>query len=367
MKKLIPAAMLGVCMCGQVMADGTWAEKVRVKGDIRYRHEIIDQDGKDSRTRQRVRARAEIAATISEELSAAIKVASGSDDPVSSNQTLDNGFTSKGINLDKAYFDWHPAATPGLSIIGGKMSKPWVMVKDLVWDGDLNPEGLAALYTCEMNGITLMANAGGFWLDERKADDDTMLYSGQLAMEMKPGGAKVLVGGSLYSFDNMEGFTTLVDSEDGFGNTVIEEVGADGEVESLAYANEFEEVEGFVAISAKAGDVPVKCYGNYVVNNDADEDDTGYLVGVKVGKAKDPGTFELDYNYRELERDAVVGAFSDSDSFGGGTDGKGHKVSGKYQIAKNWKFGAAYFINELGLDGESTDYNRLQVDLIAKF
>ena len=76
---------------------------------------------------------------------------------------------------------------------------------------------------------------------------------------------------------------------------------------------------------------------------------------------------ELDYNYRELEADAVVGAFSDSDSFGGGTDGKGHKVSGKYQIAKNWQFGAAFFMNDIGLEGSSKDYNRLQLDLIAKF
>ena len=56
----------------------------------------------------------------------------------------------------------------------------------------------------------------------------------------------------------------------------------------------------------------------------------------------------------------------DSDSWGGGTDGKGHRLSAKYQILKNWQAGVTYFINDKKID-DSTEYKRLQIDLVAKF
>ncbi len=42
----------------------------------------------------------------------------------STNQDLDNYFTKKDIWLDRAYFNWHPNAVPGLNVIGGKMAQP---------------------------------------------------------------------------------------------------------------------------------------------------------------------------------------------------------------------------------------------------
>ena len=50
------------------------------------------------------------------------------------------------------------------------------------------------------------------------------------------------------------------------------------------------------------------------------------MAGATLGKAKDKGSWQFDYNYRDLEADAVVGAFSDSDFAGGGTGAEGHKL-----------------------------------------
>ena len=60
-------------------------------------------------------------------------------------------------------------------------------------------------------------------------------------------------------------------------------------------------------------------------NDDADDLDTGYLAGFKLGKAKSKGSWQFQYQYEDLEADATLGAITDSDFMGGGTDGEGHK------------------------------------------
>jgi hypothetical protein len=89
------------------------------------------------------------------------------------------------------------------------------------------------------------------------------------------------------------------------------------------------------------------------------------LVGGKLGKCKDPGSCELSYDYRDLEADAVLGAFNYSDFVGGGTNGKGHLIGFTYQLAKNTQGALTYFLDDKGNDNHR--YDRLQVDLVLKF
>lgn len=361
---LLILAALAVQAAGEE-AKKSWADSVKVKGDLRLRHEMIDEEGKDTRNRQRLRARLNAEATISEELDAAIGLASGSEDPVSTNQDLGEAFSTKRIGLDLAYFDWHPEALDDARLVGGKMKKPFVCVSDLVWDGDLNPEGAALKYKWAQEQLELLANVGGFWVVERSADDDTMLYAGQLAAKFKPAdGQHYLAGVGYYHFTEMDGRELLVDPAKSFGNSTRDVV-ADGTTNKV-YGADFSEIELFAEAKFAAG-LPVRVYGQYVVNNEADDLDTGYLAGVSLWELGEPGTFQLEYNYRDLEKDAVVGAFTDSDSFGGGTDGRGHKFSAAYQVAKNWQAGVTYFLDEKSVQKGAKDYDRLQVDLSAKF
>ena len=111
-------------------------------------------------------------------------------------------------------------------------------------------------------------------------------------------------------------------------------------------------------------------YAQGVKNTDASTRfDQGQLYGVTVGKAKNPKTFEVGYSYAKLEKDATIGMFTDSDRWGGGTDGKGHKLYAKYQIMKNLQAGIAYFLDDKKISdsAKTTDYDRLQVDLVAAF
>lgn len=343
---------------------GNWSDNVKVSGDLRLRHEYIDQDGRDERHRERVRARAKVTGTINEDIKGVIGVASGESDPVSTNQTLDDGFSSKGLQLDLAYVDWDLG---GVTLTGGKMKNPMVLGQDLVWDGDLNPEGVNLSFSNELGeGINLDGNLGYYFVEERSSDDETNLLGATLLASIKSGDVGVKIGGGYFMYDNVEGFDVLFDG-DSFGNSVVETTDPDtGDVTSSVYATDYSIAEGYVEVSLNAG-LPIKLFADYVVNTEADDNDTGVQVGISLNKAKNPGDWELAYNWRDLEADAVFGAFTDSDFAGGGTDGEGHKVQAKYQVAKNWQASATVFVNTIAPDTKDTDYTRVQLDLIGKF
>ncbi len=339
----------------------SWVSKVKISGDMRYRYEHISQAGKKSRNRERVRARLGISGKVSDQADIKVRLASGSADPVSTNQTLDGAFSSKNIWLDRAYFDWHPSEN--VKVYGGKMSNPFFKPggSQLLWDGDLNPEGLAIMF--EGSGETQpFLNVAHFWADERKAAADARLLGAQGGLNLKGGNTKATIGVGYYAFTNVEGMRPLVDATDSFGNSVV----TDPNTGDITYATGFREFEAFAEIGTKLGETPFTLYGNYVVNNDAATDDKGWLIGTKLGKARNPGEWEFGYNYRRLEADAVLGAFCDSDFAGGGTDGKGHQFGLGVALTKNTKLGLTYFLNDAGLtDGKS--YKRLQLDFKFKF
>jgi len=366
MKKLMIAMVAGSIITGfnaqaqEAAAKPQWTDSIKLKGDVRARYESIDEEGKDTRERGRIRARLGAYTKVNDEIDAAIALASGNDDPVSTNETLDSGFSSKDIRLDLAYIDAHPALLGGGNLIFGKMNMPFIAVNDLQWDSDLNPEGAALQLELPTDAVKLLANGGAFWVEERSGDPETMLYGMQAAAEMKTDAVKVTAGASFYLYDNVEGYAPIFDEESGFGNTVIE--AEDG---SLTYANGYEIFELFAKFGFDVG-LPIEFSANYVDNQEADEENTGYMLGIKLGKLKDVGSFEFGYSFRELEADAVLGVFADSDIGGGGSDIEGSKLTAGYQIAKNLVGNISYYISQNGID-DGTDYDRLQIDLIAKF
>ena len=342
-----------------------WVENLNISGDLRYRHESIDAKNSSrwekGRHRHRIRARLGLKAKVNDEWDLDFRIASGTSDPSSTNQTLDSGFSSKDIWLDLAYFDWHPEAMESINVYGGKMKNPFYKVgkNQLIWDGDMNPEGIAAKYVISLGDYDkLHINGGGFWAEESSSGVDQSLWGTQAYLKHKFENENYLLGGASYfDYGNTKGQATIYDSTDSYGNSV------DG---AGKYANDYDIVKGFAEYGFKVGEMPVAVFGNYVKNTAATaSEDTGWLIGLKLNKAKKPGSWQFSYNYRDLEKDAVIGVFSDSDFIGGGTDGRGHKFGFKYQIAKNLQAGLTYLLNEAGSNND--DYRRLQADLIFKF
>jgi len=115
----------------------------------------------------------------------------------------------------------------------------------------------------------------------------------------------------------------------------------------LIFVNDYKEWELFGDVTFKIKSHAISLFLDYVFNTEADENETGYLVGFKVNKASIPGSWDFRF-------------------IGGGTDGKGHELNFGYQIGKGWKLSATYFMNEIGLD-DGQDYDRVQIDLKFKF
>lgn len=125
------------------MAGGRWFETVKWKGDPRLRHETQKREPAADRNRERFRLRFWFTAKPVEPLRIGVRLATGtSGGPVSTNQSFDATFDKKSVFIDQAYAQYSP--WDWLSLIGGKMDNP-LETTDIVWDGDVTPEGLAAL------------------------------------------------------------------------------------------------------------------------------------------------------------------------------------------------------------------------------
>ena len=352
-----------------------WWEKVTLKGDFRYRYEYADDERKDDdRNRNRIRARigidAEVTPTVDLhfQLSTAEAVdANGKDegDPISGNQTLTNAWSLKNIWISQAYADWRPEPVPGLNILAGKIKRPFIspVKSELIWDGDVNPEGIAVKYKKSLDSTELLAQAYGFWVIENKAGGDSGLFGGQVAVKQKldlfEDSAHVMGGLSYYDFGNVEGEAFFVKGSS-FGNTT--------DLTGALFAEDFDLFEVFGEFGFKTRETPVILFADYVTNTAANDEDTGWSVGFKVGKAKKPGSWQFKYLYKDVEQDAVFGTFTDSDFGGGGTDAEGHEFALAYQVAKNWQVAGTLFLNDVDVEKKpEEDYTKLQLDVKFNF
>ncbi len=347
-----------------------WASKMQWSGDFRYRYEFIDDGTKsEQRNRNRIRARLGMKAEVNDEWDFGFRIASGTADPVSTNQTLGQAFSRKPIWIDRAYLDYHPDWMKGLDAVAGKISNPFLTVggNQLIWDSDLSPEGGAVGYEWAVNERTgVHLNGGGFWVAEESSSSDVSLWGIQAYVKHEIANPTyVLAGASFFDYGNIRGHSSLdaewEDGHDLFGNTSLSG-------DPNAYGSDFNLFELFAEFGTEIGKTPVSVWGDWVKNTAAvSSQDTGWLVGARINKAKAPGTWEVSYDYRDIELDAVVGQFNDSDFIGGGTGGKGHRFGFAYALAKNTQAALTYFASEYDGRKSNADYDRLQADLKVKF
>ena len=242
------------------------------------------------------------------------------------------------------------------------MKNPFISAgqSELIWDGDLRPEGLATKMVWLKVPFKFFTTAAVHWVEERASSEDSKLFGFQGSIRYAPESNKthLMFGLGYFLYDKIQGFKPFFDGEDSFGNRLD----TNGN-----YASKFSLLELGGEFKVMIHEVPALFFGDFVRNVAVDGNNEGWLIGIKVGKRKQVGSWELRTNYRWIEKDAVVGVFTDSDFLGGGTDGKGVELGGTAQIGFNITIGVSYFINQKGLDNTSIDYKRMQVDLKLKF
>jgi len=349
------AAVLLISAASANAQEQSWADRIKLKGDIRIRHERIDEDGEEDRARMRFRTRFGLAATVSDDVKVILRLATGGDNPVSTNQTFDDGFSTKDIGVDLAYVDWK--IRDGLNFYGGKMKNPLYKAGGvpLIWDSDLNPEGFALHYSAG----SFFGTVGGFSAEERSSSDDSLLYVAQAGMNFPMGDtASITAGVGYFAYTNTVGNQPFYDGS-AKGNSV--DINGD-------YLYDYKNTEVFAELNTKLSGWPLKVYAHATTNSDAPTEDAGFAVGAKVGSASNDGDMEFSWTYQDIEADAVIGTFNDSNFGGSGTDSDGHILKAKYAVSKKIALGGTLFLNNADrFQGTEHDYNRLQLDVEFKF
>lgn len=337
----------------------SWADTVKWSGDFRYRYEEIKQGAGDKRDRNRIRARAHLGAKTSKTTEVGLGLATGGDDPVSTNQTLGGGGSTKDIRLDLAYFTW--TGLENTAFTAGKFKNPFYRVdkSQLIFDGDFRPEGAALQWA----GDLFFANATYSFIesDSNSVNGDEGFWIAQVGASFPLFTDMKLTASASYLDFPTAGFQAVV-NDNFFGNSSIVEDGVD------VYRYDYRLYEGSLGLSFNLFETPMSVYGNYVQNDDADEFDTGYLVGLALGDAKGRGSWQLRYQYENLEADATLGVLTDSNFMGGGTDGEGSRYSARYMIDNDWYISTTYFHGDTdGNLAEKESYRRWQVDTGFKY
>jgi len=354
----------------RVAKAADWASRISWKADFRYRHENVHaEEAVTDQDRQRLRARFGLTAKINDTLTGTIQLATngGNNDPRSTNQTEGEGWTRKGIGLDLAYVDWKPVS--GLSLMAGKMPQPWQKVPDLLWDGDITPEGLALKY---VRG-PFFVNAFGHYLSERSTLSDATLIGGQLGVTGNLGAAKLTGVVGYYDVGGVQGKITTAAT--GCTANPVFFGGPQGNTTTTVggcarLANDFNLIEGLLQADFTVGTRPLSLFAHYFQNQEASDLDTAYAAGLTFGRASNPKTWELGYLYQSVEKDSQFGQFTDSDFGGGITDTEGSVLRFGYAPARNWVLNGTYFMNQRFVDAPGAierDYDRYQLDLNFRF
>jgi hypothetical protein len=343
-----------------------WIKNTAIKGDVRVRYQSqdTDNDGRVSRDRGRIRARLGIVSNPNEKWEAGIGLASGGSDPRSTNQTLENTFQTPDIRLDYAYAKYSPNKI--VSILAGKMANPIWGTKDLLWDTDIYPDGLAANLNFKVNdNFEIFATPAYFLLDEysnSKSDPTmTVLQSGITTKINK--NIDLKFAAAYYNFSNMKG-NDFSEWSSG-SNTRIPTTN-----------NWLYEYDG-ITLDAEIGfKMPEKIkyietlslFGQYV-DSDADSNNKGSLYGISFGdkSVKEAKDWQVKVNYRKLEKDAWADFMPDSDFYSGATDVKGMEYELTVGLAKNISLGLDYYHAKPILTNPSRKEGLFQADLVVKF
>lgn len=442
-----------------------WVSRIKVTGDVRVRNEsrffdganspeIIDfqdfnNDGpydvntntqaqlppllnarEDRKNRFRIRARLGIEAALSEQWSAGIRLASGSDDsPVSTTQTLGGGMSKKDIWLDQTWLRWQ--AKRGDSITLGRASSPFVAT-DMLYSNDLNFDGVSAtIAPIELSeNFALFGALGAFALEygsdswpsrstKKGESEDKWLFGGQLGAQWKLSDQNELRSTlAYYHFDNIEGQRSAeCDLYAGApacdtdwsrpefmqkGNTLflLRNIALDPtnpaytpQPQYVGLASEFNLLDvNLMWDTTVFDDLKMRLHGNYIMNLAYDEGemwkrsegqiinnfdsndsyksgDTAWMLHATLGRSLDhlqSGDWNMFAGYKYIQPDALPDAYNDSSFHLGGTNAKGYYLGGAYGLDDNVSL-LGRWISTDEVYGAPLSINTLQVELNARF
>ena len=387
----------------QKLQKMAWAQRIRFGGDVRLRFQAdrFDADNailvkpsspedvintRNDRDRSLYRVRLSMKTTIVDprvinvgKVDAEVRLATGNGtNPISTNDGFGDYFAKDDLLVDRAYLKWSYKPElpwwgdkfPKFSIAGGRIPNPFFST-DLLWDNDLNFEGLAVDFrsdTQEGAPLIYFFTGGVFPLQEVEMADggDKYLYAIQVGVEGRPRyDLKTTLGLAYYDYSHIKGVVNPVTTPDindytaplfqEKGNSLIDiDPSADSFKFALASDYTLFNITGaldytaFLPIHLRLGVDYVKNFGwdssevarktdksvEYIEGLTGTE---GYRLELFVGHPEtiNFGDWNVALQYKRLESDAVMDAFADSDFHLGGTNAKGWTVQTQFGIYSN--------------------------------
>ncbi len=380
---------------GGKLNKSEWASRIRWGGDIRLRYEkdFYDEENYDTlydpdaneivnttvdRSRYRYRVRLEAKAEVMKKdpeynvgkVEAGVRVATGNTgDPVSTNDTLGDYLNKDTVVLDRGYVKWtyvpdYPkfGMFPQVTGLGGRFANPFYST-DLVWDSDVNLEGIALKFDSDTlleNPLKFFLTAGAFPLQEIELyEKDKWLYAAQAGMKYeKTMGLSAATVVSYYDYKRTRGefFNDPTgsysnDTDPAFrqiGNALMD-INSDPNEETYALAGDYRLLNVTSQLDYDYWfPFHIVLTADYVKNIGFDssevarmmnlssypEEVEGYRFSLLLGypTPRAFGEWNASVTYKYLEGDAVFDAFTDSDFHLGGTNAKGWVLQWQYGL-----------------------------------
>lgn len=376
--------------------------ELRIAGDVRIRYEGRGGElptGEDlSRERFRYRLRTALTGRMLNNWAWGVRLetATGSR---SSNVTMgdDAGPFAKnndGVYVGQIYATWTP--TPEWTFTAGRMANPLVTTS-MVWDGDINPEGLAEQFRTRRENNEFFVTLGQFLYSTSGTQnpfpaitsaniagtEDLFLTAWQAGYKRYIKGATnyFQVAPVVYAYVNNDrlanpaAFNSSMSATNAapVNNLLVLEI-------PLEYA--------WVA----ANGVPVRAFADFAINLDGDSrarkfgrtdlegENKAYHLGLQYGKASLPGEWDVRAIYQSVGAFALDTNLVDSDLFDSKTNMQGIILGGNYALGAATQLSLTYAAGDrknssvnapgsgdVGSNNALENYWLMQVDLNVKF
>ncbi len=388
---------------GKIGDADTWLKDLKFSGDLKLRYEANnEQHGQlHDRNRFRFRLRFGWEKKWGSELKAGFSLASGprtynpsattsSEETLgpitTANQTFDNNFDYKAINIDRVYATYTPewakiGPIEKFEMTGGKFTNPFEEGSSMMrWDRDVRPEGayqkiqgkLARIGALDLSGtltvgeMILAEGSGGSHQDAEL----WAIQGGFLPKITLPGFDQPLEMKNLATWYWFDDYTYSGNYITAGGNPRSGLDLAAGDFKVLEFYNEAALHLPYVKRSAVYFDFAQNLDDNATTKLLGGTQNTAYSIGIKLGELKKKNTWEAIYEYYRIEANATPSGFSDADF--GGTNRLGSVVKFSYAFTDYMHIGTAMFLTDRLLKGDPTIANgsnrqTFQIDLNWKF
>lgn len=300
----------------------------RLRGEATF--DNVDGGGNAVSDRYRGRMRGRIGAKyqVKEDLAFEARVSTSSDGNDANNPHWDfgdgDGFNGSGVVMDRFFLDW--MATPEVHVRAGK--QPHVFARppifsDILWDDDVSPAGVTALWRPEANGDASFDARGAVYVaTEVGGDEDPRMIGVQGNVYVPVDDIALQLSTSIYDWGNNQD-TAVAGNQ---GNTDI--------------TNHFQIWETFVSGTMPGGPLEeVTDFLQFMSNLEESDEDQGWAAGFQLGPEKGAvGTYNVFLVLYNLDADSLFSPVAQDDTAIAGT-GLGEGMNGVI-------FGGKYFWSE---------------------